>query len=242
MEPSSQKKPFRFKQFEIHQDRCAMKVGTDGVLLGSWTPIQNKTESILDIGAGTGVIALMLAQRTDAETIDAIEIDDEAYEQCVENFEASPWADRLFCFHAGLDEMTAEMEDSYDLIVSNPPFHTEEVDSGSEARNKARQNSSLPFDELLSGVDKLISPKGIFATIIPFQTEVSFLASARESGLHPFRITRVKGTPQSPFKRSLLAFSRLEKDLKEEELVIELERHVYSAAYIDLCKDFYLKM
>ncbi len=111
---------FQFKQFTIQQDRCAMKVGTDGVLLGSWTPINNNTISILDIGSGTGIIALMLAQRSNAEQIDALEIDEEAYEQAVDNFENSPWSDRLFCFHAGLDEFIEEPEDEYDLIISNP--------------------------------------------------------------------------------------------------------------------------
>jgi tRNA1Val (adenine37-N6)-methyltransferase len=110
---------FSFKKFSIEQDRCAMKVGTDGVLLGAWTPIENNPFSILDIGTGTGIIALMLAQRSNAEQIDALEIDEEAYEQSVDNFN-SPWGDRLFCFHAGLDEFVEEPEDEYDLIISNP--------------------------------------------------------------------------------------------------------------------------
>ena len=149
-------KPFKFKQFTINQDRCAMKIGTDGVLLGAWTSIETNPFSILDIGAGTGIIALMLSQRSNAENIEAIEIDANAYEQCVENFEASPWADRLFCYHAGLDELVEEIDEQYDLIVSNPPFFSEEVSSGNDARDKARQNQSLPFDELLNGVSKLL--------------------------------------------------------------------------------------
>lgn len=112
--------PFRFKQFSIQQDKCAMKVGTDGVLLGAWTSLEDNPYAILDIGAGTGLISLMLAQRSQATIIDAIEIDAEAYEQCVANFEQSIWNDRLFCYHAGLDEFVDEIEDQYDLIVSNP--------------------------------------------------------------------------------------------------------------------------
>ena len=96
-------KPFRFKQFNVHQDRCAMKVGTDGVLLGAWVSLEHRPKSILDIGAGTGIIALQLAQRSGAEVIDALELEENAYEQCVENFERSPWSDRLFCYHAGLE-------------------------------------------------------------------------------------------------------------------------------------------
>ena len=117
-------KPFKFKEFTINQDQCAMKIGTDGVLLGAWTSIKENPYSILDIGTGTGIIALQLAQRTDAETIDAIEIDDKAYEQAVENFENSDWGDRLFCYHASLEEFVAEIDEKYDLIISNPPFFT----------------------------------------------------------------------------------------------------------------------
>ena len=107
-----------------------MKIGTDGVLLGAWTPVDTSLESILDIGAGTGIIALMLAQRSNADVVDAIEIDADAYEQCVENFEGSPWGDRLYCYHAGLDEFVDEIEDQYELITCNPPFYSENVSSG----------------------------------------------------------------------------------------------------------------
>ena len=115
---------FTFKQFSIKQDRCAMKVGTDGVLLGAWTPLYNDPYTILDIGSGTGLIALMLAQRSDASQIDAVEIDQEAFSQCYENFESSPWVDRLYVYHASLEDFTEEFfeETTYDLIVSNPPF------------------------------------------------------------------------------------------------------------------------
>ena len=139
-----------------------MKVGTDGVLLGAWASVKNKPVSILDIGAGTGILSLMLAQRSLAENIEALEIDEDAHEQCVENFEASQWADRLFCYHAGLDEFVEEIEEPYDLIISNPPFYSEDVSSGNSSRDNARQNQSLPFDELLEGVSKLLSTDGIF--------------------------------------------------------------------------------
>ena len=115
-------KPFHFKEFSILQDQCAMKVGTDGVLLGAWVKVADNTESILDIGTGTGLIALQMAQRSGAETIDALEIENKAFEQAVENFETSSWADRLYCYHTSLQEFAEEIEEQYDLIVSNPPY------------------------------------------------------------------------------------------------------------------------
>lgn len=236
------KKPFKFKQFTIHQDRCAMKIGTDGVLLGAWASIKNDPKSILDIGAGTGILSLMLAQRSLAENIEALEIDENAHEQCVENFESSPWADRLFCYHAGLDEFMEEIDENYDLIISNPPYYTEEVSSGSTSRDTARQSQSLPFDELLEAVSKLLAEKGTFACVIPFKEEEGFISMASTFNLFPIRIMRVKGNPSAAIKRSLLEFSFNKSDVLEEELIIETRRHQYTKNYIDLTKDFYLKM
>lgn len=235
-------KPFRFKRFTVEQDRCAMKIGTDGVLLGAWVSLEKSRSSILDIGAGTGVVALILAQRSLAETIDAIEIEEGAYEQCVENFESSDWADRLFCYHAGLDELVDQVDEKYDLIVCNPPFYSEDVSSGNVTRDMARQNVSLPFEELLEGVYKLLSSEGLFGTIVPFKEEKSFIALGSQSGLFPKRITRVRGNPSSEIKRSLLEFSFKQGVVAEEELTIEIKRHEYTKEYIDLTKDFYLKM
>ena len=234
---------FSFKQFSIQQDRCAMKIGTDGVLLGAWTPIENNPFSILDIGAGTGVIALMLAQRSNAEQIDALEIDEEAYEQSVDNFENSPWSDRLFCFHAGLDEFVEEPEDEYDLIVSNPPFYTDDYKSENEQRDLARFADAMPFEDLIEAAALLLSENGVFSVIIPFKEEESFLALAVAYELYPLKITRVKGTPTTEIKRSLLAFSRNENAIiTPGELIIETSRHQYTPEYIELTKDFYLKM
>ena len=232
---------FSFKKFIVEQNRCAMKIGTDGVLLGAWTPIENNSFSILDIGTGTGIIALMLAQRSAAEQIDALEIDEEAYEQATDNFENSPWNDRLFCFHAGLDEFVEDPKDEYDLIVSNPPFYSEDYKSENEQRDLARFQDAMPFEDLIEAAALLLSENGIFSVIIPFKEESTFLALAKDSELFPLKITRVKGTPTSEIKRSLLAFRRNEtSNFPIDELIIETARHIYTPEYIGFTKDFYL--
>jgi tRNA1Val (adenine37-N6)-methyltransferase len=234
---------FQFKQFSVNQDQTAMKIGTDGVLLGAWTPIDNNPKSVLDLGTGTGIIALMLAQRCDAEQIDALEIDENAYEQAVENFEGSPWGDRLFCFHAGLDEFIDDPEDEYDLIVSNPPFFSEDYRSANEQRDLARFQEAMPFEELVEAADLLLSENGIFSVIIPFNEEDRFIELCAEVELFPIKVTRVKGTQNTKIVRSLLAFKRYELSvLTADELVIEISRHEYTPEYISLTKDFYLKM
>ncbi len=220
-----------------------MKIGTDGVLLGAWTPINHNPESVLDIGTGTGIIALMIAQRTEAIQIDALEIDEEAYEQATDNFENSPWNDRLYCFHAGLEEFVEEPEDEYDLIISNPPFYSEDYKTDDEKRDLARFQDAMPFEDLIEAADLLLSEFGIFSLIIPYKEEENFIALASEYELFPFKITRVKGTPTSEIKRTLLAFSRIEKNhIAVDELVIEIARHQYTPEYIALTKEFYLKM
>ena len=238
---------FTFKQFQVNQDRCAMKIGTDGVLLGAWTPLINNPFNVLDIGAGTGILSLMLAQRSNAAPnnvgiIDAIEIDEDAYEQCVENFEASPWGDKLFCFHAGLDEFVDEPEDEYDLIISNPPFYTDDYKTDNTSRDLARFEDALPFEELIEAAALLLSDNGIFSVIIPYKEEERFVSICKELDLFPLKITRVKGTPTSEIKRSLLAFCRIEQTPLIDELVIEISRHNYTSEYIELTKEFYLKM
>lgn len=234
--------PFKFKQFSINQDRCAMKVGTDAVLLGSWTPLKQNIQNILDIGAGTGIIALMLAQRSGAKSIDAIEIEDNAYIQCIENFENSPWSDRLFCYHASLLEFSEEFEDEYDLIVSNPPFYSADFKSEDARRDLARFYDALPFEHLVKGVSKLLSKQGIFSIIIPYQEEENFKILASKHNLFPIEILHIRGNPESEIKRSLMAFSFDQKHTKYEDIVIETSRHQYTTDYINLTKDFYLKM
>ncbi|MDO4229404.1 MAG: methyltransferase [Capnocytophaga sp.] len=234
---------FQFKQFSVSQAQSAMKIGTDGVLLGAWTPIDSNPETILDIGAGTGVLALMLAQRTSAGTIDAVEVDEEAYVECAENFENSPWADRLFCYFASFQEFVEEMQgEQYDLIISNPPFYTVNYKTIDEAKNKARFEEALPFEELIAGVTQLLAPQGFFSVIIPFAEEENFVTLARKNGLYPTKITQVKGNAQTEIKRSLILFSKTNSISIYDLLIIEKERNIYTEKYIELTKDFYLKM
>jgi tRNA1Val (adenine37-N6)-methyltransferase len=234
---------FSFKQFNVSQDKSAMKIGTDAVLLGAWCPIENRPKTILDIGAGTGILALMLAQRTNAMQIDAIEIDEDAFEECVLNFENSSWSDRLYCFHAGLDEFVDDPEDEYDIIISNPPFYTENFKSGNSSRDLARFEDSLPFEDLIDAANLLLSDDGIFAVVIPYKEEERFMDLCSESSLFPVKVTRVRGAHNTPIVRSLMAFKRYELAVLEaDELVVEINRHEYTDDYINLTQDFYLRM
>lgn len=235
-------KSFQFKEFTIHQDKTAMKIGTDGVLLGAWIDMPEQPESILDIGTGTGLIALMLAQRYDSQTIDALEIEPNAYEQAVENFENSDWSDRLFCYHASLQEFVKEIDGKYDLIISNPPYYNDTFKKLDKNRALARHTKSLSFNELLSATAKLLSKTGACAFIIPFHEEEIFLKLAKQNNLYPQRITRVKGNIKTDFKRVLLQLKFSNTAPKIDELTIEIGRHIYTKKYMRLVEKFYLSL
>lgn len=238
-------KPFKFKEFEVLQDKTAMKVGTDGVLLGAWSGDDFFPDSVLDIGTGTGLIALMLAQRFDAMTIDAVEVDENAYEQSVVNFENSDWADRLYSYNATFQEFAEEIsseEETYDLIVANPPFYSDDYETENKARNLARFTSALSFESLIKGVEKILSKEGRFSVIIPFKEEYKFIEIAKSYRLFVNRTCYVKGNQNAEIKRVLLEFSFRQKEIEKRNLTIENERHIYTTEYINLTKDFYLKM
>ena len=233
--------PFRFKKFSVQQDRSAMKIGTDGVLLGAWASIADGLASILDIGTGTGLIALMMAQRCEAEQIDAIELESEAFEQAVDNFENSPWADRLYCYHASLQEFTQEIEETYDLIISNPPYFIPNPQADKK-RSIARHHGHLSHEELIRCSAKLLSKNGSFAFILPHPEEQQVLRYGKQYNLFPKRITRVRGHAESPVKRSLIELKFGEQVCIEDVLILETERNTYTPAFREMVRDFYLKL
>ena len=232
---------FKFKQFNIAHDRCAMKVGTDAVILGAWAAINHLPKSILDIGTGSGILSLMLAQRSNANLIDAFEIDSDAFEQCVTNFEASPWPDRLFCYHYSLSDFTTEIQTKYELVISNPPFYKTYCKGVCKSRKLARFEGAMPFDELLSSVKILMAENGVFCTVIPYDMEEKFTEIARKNSIYCNKILRVRGQKNSTIKRSFALFSFKKKVPKINEMFIEEQRHIYSKDYIQMTKEFYLK-
>ncbi len=230
---------FRFKQFVVRQDRCAMKVGTDGVLLGSWVH-PGKAKRILDIGTGTGLIALMMAQRSEGQ-IDAIDIDSDATAQAEENFESSPWSDRLKAIPQSLQEFASHRPERYDLIVSNPPYFMGAHPAPSEARNVARHmDESLSIEELASCVKTLLSPEGRFCLILPFMEGMKFREYAEQNGLFATHLTKVKTKIEKQEKRLMMEFMLHRKGEVEDELVIQEEDMSYTKEYIDLTNDFYM--
>lgn len=230
---------FSFKRFTVRHDRCAMKVGTDGVLLGAWAGVAG-VRRVLDIGTGTGLIALMLAQRTEPSLarLDALDIDAEAVEQARENVAASPWSDRI---HVELGDIRAfQSTELYDLVVSNPPYFNA-LKSPSAQRNAARHTDSLSFRDLAASAVRLLAPEGRLAVVIPTDAVPEFLSATAEVDLFPCRHTRVRTKDGAPAKRSLLEFGRKVVPLVEDELQLEDAQGQRSEQYKALARDFYLR-
>ena len=231
---------FRFKQFTVNQDRCAMKVGTDGVLLGSWVDVE-KARRVLDIGTGTGLLALMVAQRNEHAFVHALEIDSDAATQADENARESAWGDRITVIQG--DFLALSFDGKYDLIICNPPYFTQSLKSPDEKRTAARHSDSLPLDRLAKGVSGALADDGVFAVVLPLQEGDVLVNECCECGLEIKRKAYVyaKTDSQTP-KRVLLEFSKKSAETIEERIVIEKsERHDYTDQYKALTKDFYLK-
>lgn len=249
---------FRFKQFTVWHDRCAMKVGTDGVLLGAWCPItvdslqlrvnshKHKEFRVLDIGTGSGLIALMLAQRTCAVDslqltvgIDAIDVDEGAVEQATYNFEQSPWAEQLYAYQSSLQEWHSETK--YDLIVSNPPYFQASLKNPDSQRATARHTDTLSYTALIQHASRLLQEDGTLALVLPFEAKEDIVALAEAHALYPTQITHVHSKPGKPAKRLLIAFSPITHgEYATHTFYIESENSPRSEEYKALTKEFYL--
>lgn len=231
---------FQFKHFSVHDNKCAMKVGTDGVLLGAWTNTNN-TKHILDIGTGSGLIALMLAQKCDAE-IDAIDIAKDAVLQAKENIEYSKWNNRIHVFENALQDFSSNGK-QYDLIVSNPPFYTDSSSPRNHDRTLARHSdTSLSHEDLLKNVKRLLKESGRFCLILPAKAGVDFIKQAPLYGLHCSHTTYVKTKQNKEAKRLLMEFTTKLKETITDELVVLTENETYSDQYTELTKDYYMQL
>lgn len=232
---------FRFKQFTIEQEHTAMKVGTDGVLLGAWTSVPEPGSRVLDVGCGTGLIALMIAQRTRNVKVDALEIDPASASQAKENFLNSPWKDRISCMHTSFQDYASRCNKLYDLIICNPPFFSSSSKTASKEKNLARHDNSLSLKDLIKGSVALIKKEGLISLILPLHKEAQALDLFEEYHLHCQRLTRVKPAPGKPAHRILLECSFIQGEQIEESLIIETEtRHIYSDKFKALVDAFYL--
>ncbi|MDT8400733.1 MAG: methyltransferase [Bacteroidales bacterium] len=227
---------FDFKHFRLYQDKSAFRIGTDGVLLGAWADVSSAGK-ILDIGTGTGLIALMMAQRTSSEIV-AIEPDGQSYEQAVENVDLSPWRNRIEVINTRIQDYLSEA--SFDLIVTNPPFFRQSLANRDERLAKARHDYDLSGTDLLSAVKRFMAPGGKFCLIFPFKEAAVFIAEAAGFGLYCNKIVKVKPLPAAPVKRMLMEFEAEKKELQQSFLTIEKIRHRYTDEYKKLTAEFYL--
>lgn len=230
---------FKFKQFTIFHDRCAMKVGTDGVLLGAWAPA-GQAEQILDVGTGTGLIALQLAQRNPYAQITAIEIDSEAAGQAAENVSRSPWSDRIEVVCRDFRDYYSEVK--FDLIVSNPPYFMDALKCPDGQRRRARHTDSLNYELLFRHSASLLKEQGVVSIIIPSEVEKAVVDAAWNHQLFPSHRMQVFTKPGKPCRRVLLNFCFQAEKCMEENLCIEMNPNEFTPEYVALTKDFYLKM
>ncbi|MEN7547328.1 methyltransferase [Rapidithrix thailandica] len=229
-------KPFRCKQFDVYQDRCGMKVGTDGMLLGAWAGV-HQVQRILDVGTGTGLLSLMMAQRNVLANIDAVELDEHASQQAKENFLRSPWKERLH-IHEGCYEQFQTLH-TYDLIVSNPPYFENSLKPELDQRKKARHTDSLSLESFLAKSLDLLKPEGRIQVILPVEQGERLIRLGKELGLCLIKRCKVCPGPDKPVFRYLLSLQKIPGTIEEEKLFIYQKGNQYSEKYIELTKGFY---
>lgn len=230
---------FAFKQFTVYHDLCAMKVGTDGVLLGAWAQT-GQSESILDVGTGTGLIALMCAQKSDAH-IDAVEVDTSAFNQAAQNIAASPWKNQITLHHATFQAFANATSTHFDLIISNPPYYRNALKPPDSQRTLARHNDRLTWESLLFYTEKLLNAAGSFCVIVPAVDAEHFIQLAYFNGLFPKKKTLVRSHSRKAPVRCLLRFSKSGSgNCETDELIIKNDADEYSSAFREITQDYYL--
>ena len=236
---------FRFKQFIIHQDKCAMKVTTDACLFGAWVAenIRNselKAVNALDIGCGTGLLSLMLAQKCDMD-IDAVEIDEETSLQAIENEEACPFKNAISIINTDIRNYRAEKK--YDIIISNPPFYENELKSDSSKKNTAHHSYNLTLDDVLLSIKKNLSKDGLFFLLVPFKRESEIRSLVRESEMKIIQITLVRQSVNHDYFRVMLMGKNDNEDSTEiifDEISICDDKQQYTEEFVELLEDYYL--
>jgi len=232
---------FHFKKFSIDDSKAAMKIGTDAVLLGAWVPCSSETR-ILDIGTGSGILALMMAQRNTNSLIDAVEIDSEASIQAELNVHLSPWPGQVHIFNTTIQDFSFANKYNYSLIICNPPFFTDSLKAPDKARNTARHNDTLPVNDLLQCTSNLLTENGKAAFIIPADAYENWKFEAAKQNLYPTHTTWVKSSESHAPHRVMLAFSRSKAvEIIDNEISIYSSKNIYSPEYMELTRDFYLK-
>ncbi|WP_262503385.1 tRNA1(Val) (adenine(37)-N6)-methyltransferase [Xylanibacter ruminicola] len=234
------KNSFQFKQFTINQERCAMKVGTDGTLLGAWANAPERPCRILDIGTGTGLLALMMAQRYPEASVVGIDIDKDAAMQAQENVGASPFSDRITIIHG--DATKIEDKEEFDAIVCNPPYFVDSLICPKDQRTLARHTVSLTYEQLMGTAYKLLKNDGVFSIVVPTENNDAIESAAAFAGFLISRICMIKTTPNKLPKRQLIELRKVRtEDLDFKEVILEEVHNQRSEWYFELTKEFYLK-
>ncbi|GAA72758.1 tRNA1(Val) (adenine(37)-N6)-methyltransferase [Pseudoalteromonas sp. BSi20439] len=229
---------FAFKQFKVEHDQCAMKVSTDGILLGAWADLSH-ANTLLDIGTGTGLLALMCKQRAPHLKVSAVEVDEAAYQQALQNCQQSPWRD-ISIYHQAIQQF--EAAGLFDCVIANPPYFNHSLKGDNAARNTARHTDGLSFAELLGAFRHLSHQHSRFNLILPTTEAQLFITLAQQQGLYLNRHCQVQAMPNKPFSRSLMTFSYEQSEISTTKLCIRANDNSYTTEYQALCRAFYLKM